>query len=89
MRLINADELSAMFYKQCVGDCACCPHETSSTSGCKIIDNAPSVDAVKHGHWEEYLSEGLRWKCSECGSRFETPYHYCPNCGAKMDEVTE
>ena len=43
----------------------------------------------KHGHWENYLTEGLRWKCSECGSRFETPYHYCPNCGAKMDEGEE
>lgn len=41
------------------------------------------------GHWENYLKDGLRWKCSECGSRFETPYHYCPNCGTKMDEVKE
>lgn len=40
------------------------------------------------GHWENYLTEGLRWKCSECGSRFETLYHYCPNCGAKMDVET-
>ena len=48
-----------------------------------------TVDAepVRHGHWENYLIEGLRWKCSECGSRFSSPYHYCPNCGAKMDEV--
>ena len=52
-----------------------------------IIDNAPTVE--KQGHWEAYLSEGLRWKCSECGSRFETPYHYCSNCGAKMYEEVE
>ena len=48
-----------------------------------------SAEPVRHGHWETYLTEGLRWKCSECGSRFETPYHYCPNCGAKMDEVED
>lgn len=55
------------------------------------INNAPTVDAVpvRHGHWENYLTEGLRWKCSECGSRFSAPYHYCPNCGAKMDEVED
>lgn len=57
----------------------------------EAIRSLKTVDAVpvRHGHWENYLKEGLRWKCSECGSRFETPYHYCPHCGAKMDEVTE
>lgn len=39
---------------------------------------------VKHGQWEQYLDEGLKWKCSKCGSRFATPWRYCPNCGAKM-----
>lgn len=38
----------------------------------------------KTGKWEHYLKEGLKWKCSVCGSRFENPWKYCPNCGAKM-----
>ena len=35
-------------------------------------------------------------KCSKCGKWHTTPYmyyfdyyNYCPNCGARMDEVTE
>lgn len=50
-----------------------------------------SVEPKKHGRWEQYLNEGLKWKCSRCGSRFATPWHYCPNCGAQMDldEVEE
>ena len=44
---------------------------------------------VKHGRWEHYLDEGLKWKCSRCGSRFATSWHYCPNCGAKMESEVE
>lgn len=60
----------------------------------------PTVEAepVRHGHWdyiEEYFAD--RWwntyQCSVCGHQedFEEPYRmkYCPECGAKMDEVTE
>lgn len=53
----------------------------------------------KHGTWESldsyvYECDGI-WECSECGEdfyfEFGTPLecraYYCPNCGAKMDEV--
>ena len=64
-----------------------------------IILNAPTVDAVEvvHGVWDviedDYLSL-VEMKCSVCGESYGfeffedvTPrnYHYCPNCGAKMD----
>ena len=64
-----------------------------------FIDDAPTVDAVEvvHGEWEitedDYLSL-VEMKCSVCGESYGfeffedvTPrnYHYCPNCGAKMD----
>lgn len=52
------------------------------------IVNAPTIDPVRHGHWERYLEVGLKWRCSECASRFTTPFSYCPNCGAK-NEVKE
>lgn len=57
-----------------------------------VRDDFPTVDAepVRHGHWELSLFDG-NWMCSKCGNK---PYHsnmknmnYCPNCGAKMDEV--
>ena len=36
----------------------------------------------KKGEWVPYSPEGLRYKCSECDSKYETPWHYCPNCGS-------
>lgn len=36
----------------------------------------------KRGEWIPYLPEGLRYKCSECESKYDTPWHYCPNCGS-------
>ena len=41
--------------------------------------------AELHGIWLPYLKEGLTVKCSECESRFDRPWHYCPNCGARME----
>jgi thiaminase len=63
------------------------------------IHKAPTVDAVEvvHGEWEviedDYF-DLVEMKCSVCGVSYgfedyedDTPknYHYCPNCGAKMD----
>lgn len=59
------------------------------------IDNAPTVDHVKHGHWITWFeNEDVRQaKCSECGMMFTLgkgrDIHYCGNCGCKMDEVEE
>lgn len=67
----------------------------------QAINMMESVDAepVKHGHWNE-AKDGTLW-CSVCistgpydedswGYVLNAPhYDYCPNCGAKMDEVEE
>ena len=54
---------------------------------------------VKHGRW--VYGNDFHWytaNCSLCGYRRSTDiktserwngWRYCPNCGAKMDEVTE
>lgn len=50
----------------------------------RLIKILPAQPEQKKGEWMPYLPEGLRYKCSECESRFETPWHYCPACGADM-----
>ena len=60
------------------------------------IDELPTADVqeVRHGRWEKwdaYAPSGnyTMFQCSVCASLYYNPTHYCPNCGAKMDEVTE
>lgn len=48
------------------------------------------VAPVVHGEWEEVERGDSLWrKCSHCHTLFlgisDARYHYCPNCGAKMD----
>ena len=55
--------------------------------------HAADVEEVKHGKWiyEERENSRLVWlNCSVCGWKsldqsVSIVYHYCPNCGAKMD----
>jgi Zn finger protein HypA/HybF involved in hydrogenase expression len=56
------------------------------------IEDAPTVDAVEvvYGHMEEiepYTIEVDR-KCCLCGTSMTYADNYCPNCGAKMTEVS-
>ena len=69
----------------------------------QVIDDIPTVDAVEvvHGEWtimdDDYLCL-TTLECSVCGEQYcfeeydeQMPphYHYCPNCGAKMDGGNE
>jgi len=53
------------------------------------IDNAPTVDPVKHGHWEkERIGADKIDRCSVCGGSYLPcikSYKFCPQCGARMD----
>ena len=65
------------------------------------INDAPTVDAepVRHGQWVENNGR-YGWYCSQCKKENNYAYdynennvielqdHYCPNCGARMDEST-
>lgn len=62
---------------------------------------AADVAEVKHGKWLNFYNDFSAAECSECADMFEVSpdeepkkeffeafkefYHYCPNCGAKMD----
>lgn len=90
MRLIDADKLKPdmkVFLSAYAEELTECYSQ-------RRIDNALTIDAepVRCGKWlynDIYLPNCA--ECSECGwkssvSGDEIPsYHYCPNCGAKMD----
>ena len=50
------------------------------------LENAPTIDPVKHGHWI-VLHTGLPvCECSCCSNLGSPNSKYCSVCGAKMDE---
>ena len=57
----------------------------------EYIDNEPTVDAERHGHW--IITPYGHMTCSSCEWLFEyydgleEEWNYCPHCGAKMDET--
>jgi hypothetical protein len=58
----------------------------------KLTQALADAEPIKHGRWK--IGEGAVM-CSECGKmyvsniHYQTPLmHYCPNCGARMDEPT-
>lgn len=61
----------------------------------KILKEAPAADVqeIKHGEWklcyEDWRMQIAGDECSACGFQHYgtciSHYHYCPNCGAKMD----
>lgn len=95
MRLIDADALKAELGGQRLDHDFCiCGDESTARD---FIDDAPKIDAelVKRGKWIDANAENHdlrdKWvRCSCCGynttTGFASEYHYCPNCGAKMDE---
>jgi hypothetical protein len=98
MRLIDADALHDHIYalyrtKEQVQGLEIDEHLILLT-----IENTSTIDAVpvKRGRWIAFMEmdfftilDGL--KCSICGSKHNpelaTEYRYCPDCGAKMEDV--
>lgn len=90
MRLIDADKFEVYSYTLISSD-----FEEGVWSVLEKIDAAPTVDAVpvRHGHWETNSDRPDTLICSVCKCGFDMwkhdPHNFCPNCGAKMDEVSE
>lgn len=64
------------------------PRGRSTATIMQDILDLPSVSTEKTGHWIEDENEMKVW-CSECGEENDECSKYCPNCGAKMQEVEE
>ncbi len=57
-----------------------------------FVENIPDADVapVVHGRWEPKrkmyrMPNAKNHTCSECGLAVAILWHYCPNCGARMD----
>ena len=69
--------------------------ETVTTTEFPELITKENVVEVKHGHWivdrefgNDVMSGEQMVICSVCGKGiFWGKQNYCPNCGAKMDEV--
>ena len=64
--------------------------------GCMDFIARADVQEIKHGKWklcyEDWRMQIAGDECSACGFQHYgtciSHYHYCPNCGAKMDGGT-
>lgn len=93
MKLKDADELIAILDEELQKDSSL-PKALLVGFAKQILNDAPTVEAepVRHGHWKVCTEEvdgsyftGCR--CSNCNYwKAMGIWHYCPNCGAKMDE---
>ena len=89
-QLIDADELKKDFCLNFGG-------VSHAVAACEIIDRQPTIDPESlrpRAHWEDVFQDGpCRWsgECSACKVRSDIPpvilAHYCPYCGAKMEEA--
>lgn len=92
MRLIDAGALMAEMHNIILED------GEDRRTFYEVIERQPTIDPVKHGRWEKDEKASKDhfeqiFICSNChnmeawGWTEVDTYKYCPNCGAKMDEV--
>lgn len=68
----------------------------------RALQEVPAADVaeVRHGRWDasdryKFLDGSTCIRCTECGAALHLEeyqkyhWHYCPNCGARMDEEDE
>ena len=83
-RMIDPDKLSKATIEYC-GSC----FSLDELEKCGEI----YVDAVEveRGRWIDTPDEMTKYKCDnpKCGFPSFVPWNYCPNCGAKMDGVSD
>ena len=99
MQLISAEGAKAEFRKVSVSLVADSDwmkgYKTGLIAAAEAIDEMPTIEAepVKHGRWIKPTKiNGRNFSIPHCSVCEDVPCgvnentHYCPNCGAKMDE---
>lgn len=87
MKLIDADALKEVMCIDCDNKHLCT--ESPACDTVQQIDAQPTIEP-KHGRWIKPRYHKTVCQCSVCGIlpvRGEP--NYCPNCGAKMNEVSD
>ena len=85
MRLIDADKLKEKMFTIEAWEYAPIDLHLIAVGD---IDDAPTIDPVKHGKWIERGKDDNR--CSLCGwGVWVNTNNYCPNCGAHMLDLTD
>lgn len=94
MGLIDRNTILNRYQEICNGTaCMDCPFNKDGCAVEKLILESAVVDAepIRHGKWIGKPIGGYSdVKCNACGNVFlenNGKWKYCPNCGAKMDEV--
>lgn len=93
---LAVDCISRQFIYELGATCIATRNENGKLVALGAIEGLPSVTPIRpKGHWIEHEhSNGiLHIECSECSSWFLRAHllrnSFCPNCGAKMEEVEE
>ena len=92
MRLIDADQFKAKLLSF-MDSKAPTPSDTDCVLDgvINLLEEQPTIDPVKHGHWIVYPTLVSFLRCSQChngvGWHNDKKPNYCPNCGARMDDV--
>ena len=64
--------------------CDGCPYENDLRCENTLIRDAIALlKEGHHGKWAHVHEE--IYVCSECDTKWDYPYTYCPSCGARMD----
>lgn len=99
VRLINAIPLEKEMQEYALYIGRETTNECESTAECcaDMVSEAPTIDPETLrpvAHWEESTClDDSFWVCSNCqfpSEAIAAPvlYHYCPNCGARMEDAT-
>lgn len=99
VRLINATPLEKEMQEYALYIGRETTNECESTAECcaDMVSEAPTINPETLrpvAHWEESVCfDDAFWVCSNCkfpSEAIAAPrlYHYCPNCGAKMEDAT-
>lgn len=85
MRLIDADVLKEELIKALHEDLM--DIDEAIDVVVTTIDDAPTVDPVKHAEWIPKITEfgTMAFRCSACRRFSDIHWAYCPQCGALMD----